>query len=129
MVQTTGGKINSITVSVVVSCDGGVTITKGSGNILSVFVFQKTSTSVPASGTTVFDNSLYTTNPAGCPVTKFLFLDTTTSNGGLTVSCLIPGTSVGCRTINVPTNYARLSSSATYPLFTFKFTIEAKGGK
>ena len=91
-------------------------------------MFQKTYTATPASDTTIFDSSLYTTNPAGCPITKFIFLETTTSNGGLIVTCPSPDTLVGCRTINVPTNYARLSSSTTYPLFTFKFTIEAKGG-
>ena len=44
-------------------------------------------------------------------------------------SCPNPAdTSVGCRTIVVPTDFARVSGSASYPLFTFTFTIEASGG-
>ena len=46
----------------------------------------------------------------------------------MSVTCPTPNTLVGCRTITLPTNYARVTGSINYPRFSFKFIIEAKGG-
>ena len=60
-----------------------------------------------------------TTDSINCPITEFIFKETTSDNKGLNIlDCPIPSTTDECRTIIVPTDKARISGGSL-PIFSY----------
>jgi hypothetical protein len=63
-----------------------------------------------------------------CPITGFIFDETTATTLGLSVTCTTPDLLSPCRTVIVPTSNERLTSGTPYPVFMFRFKAQTAEG-